>query len=291
MVQLLPGVLAKHAIDLVEAAHREAENILGRGSSGVEFLNEYREWASTQARVLSGALSVTSLEKVLLTHQYWMLQQLDPAVHGPSLNSAVHLGLADAVRRLTETAESLKTRHHEWSVWGNRASKTAVPNAIVLDTNVLLRHSLELGTVEWHLGLNLFPNQPIALGIPITVVEELDSLKLSNAPMHFGGEKHAVRTLARQALKELDRLFPQNWRTSEIRQQGSHGERLIGRRSAVLMIDDLDHVRFTDVDAEIIDRARQLTSYATNVAIASYDNALLFRARKEGLIAFKPEED
>lgn len=291
MVQLLPGVSAKNAIDLVNAARREAENLLGRGSSGVEYLNEYRDWASTQARMLSGTLSVTTLERVLLTHLYWMLQQLNPEVHGPSLNSAVNLGLTDTLRRLGEAAESLKARHQEWSVWGFQGSDTAVPNAVVLDTNVLLRHSHHLDEVQWHLGLNVFPHQPITLGIPITVVEELDGLKSSNAPMYIGDEKHAVRTLARKALGELDSLFPQNWRTSEIRQASNEGERQFGRRTAVLMIEDLDHVRLGDVDAEIIDRARDLTSYARNVAVASYDNALLFRARKEGLIAFKPDED
>lgn len=291
MVQLLPGVSAQNAIELVEAASHEAGNVLGRGLSGVDALNAYRDWSSTQARMLSGALTASSMESLVLTRHYWMLQQLDPAAYGPSLNNAVQFGLGDGMRRLDEAAASLKSRRDAWSVLGHQGLVGGTLHAVVLDTNVLLRHAHELETIQWNAGLGVFPHEAIALGVPLAVVEELDGLKSSNASMYIGDEKHVTRTLARRALKLLDGLFPMQWRTNQIRRQGGEGDRFAGDLYAVLMIDDLDHVRLPEVDAEITDRARELTGYAAKVAVASYDNALLFRARNDGLIAFKPEDD
>lgn len=291
MVQLLPGVSAQHTIEIVEDASREAGNVLGRTYTGIDLLNAYREWSNNQTRMLGSVLVSRSLEFLVLTRRYWMLQELDPAAYGNSLASVVSLELSSATRRLDEAAAALKLRRDSWSTFMQGGAISGKRHAIVLDTNVLLRHYSELASVEWNLPLNVRPHEAITLGIPIAVVEELDSLKLSNASMNIRGVKHATRTLARHALKVLDELFPAQWHRSDLRLSGPDENGINGELHAVLMIDDLDHVRLPDTDAEIIDRARELTAFATTVAVASYDNALLFRARNEGLNAFKPEND
>lgn len=291
MVQLLPGTSSANAIALLQTASREGSNLIGRGLSGVDGLNAYRDWSTTEARLLSTVLTATSLERLILTGHYWMLQQIAPVTYGPSLTNAVQLGLTDAVRRLNEAIRSLERRSDIWSSWGQQGSIAGELNAIILDTNVLLRHAHEFGELKWNESLNVFPRKPIALGIPITVVEELDRLKSSNASMYFRDAKHSTRTIARRALKTLDNLFQTRSHTVQLGQQGSDEDGVLGDLRVILMMDDLDHVRLPEVDAEIIDQARELSAYVATVAIASYDNALLFRARSEGLVAFKPEDD
>lgn len=62
-----------------------------------------------------------------------------------------------------------------------------------------------------------------------------------------------------------------------------------GELHAVLMLEDLDHARLPGNDAEIIDSALRLRPYTADVAVATYDRSMLFRARNAGLKAFKPD--
>ncbi len=55
------------------------------------------------------------------------------------------------------------------------------------------------------------------------------------------------------------------------------------------MLEDLDHARLPGNDAEIIDSALRLRPYTADVAVATYDRSMLFRARNAGLKAFKPD--
>ena len=164
-------------------------------------------------------------------------------------------------------------------------------HAVVLDTSVLLRHADELIEIEWNRGLNVFPHVTIALGIPMVVVDELDRLKASNASMSIDGEKHATRTLARRALKSLDTVFRGGYLGRLVRQRGTTGVNSFADLHAILIIDDPNQKRLGDADLEIIDQAVRLRPFTADVALATSDQAMIFRARSAGPKAFKPKEE
>jgi hypothetical protein len=58
--------------------------------------------------------------------------------------------------------------------------------------------------------------------------------------------------------------------------------------NAVLMIDDHRQPRLPDADLQIIDHALRLRPFTIDVAIATYDQSMIFRARAAGLTGFKP---
>lgn len=292
MIFLRPGVKADTVVESLTNAAMTAGNLLS-GQSPVDRLNRYREWANNQLKALAPMLTPSSLDDLIATRRYWTLQSLDPAAYGAGgpLASLVDLEITERAQALEDAAkdvsnqESLWVKHHYGATIGERA------HATVLDTNVLLRHARELADIDWSAKLNIFPHYTIALGIPMTVVEELDRLKDSNGVMYPRGEKTAVRTLARAALRRLEELFPQQWTTAPI-QQSVFGNNIIKPEVyAVLMVQPLDRPKLIDSDADIIDQTIALQAYAQAVALASYDNNMIFRARSLGLTAFKPEDD
>ncbi len=229
----------------------------------------------------------------MITRRYWVLHSLDPIAYGvPALAEFVELEFAESITALNEAVKHLRTRLEEWRRWGWHASITQPGHAaIVLDTNVLMRHSHELLTIDWHEGITLRPHEPISLGIPMTVVEELDRLKLATGEMSFGGKKYARRTLARRALSWLDETFPdQNFSTRLRQGQISQGPPTADL-CAVLMIDDLRRDRLTRPDLDILDDAAGLRPFVSEVAVATYDHAMRFRARSLALKAFAPTKD
>lgn len=292
MVQLKPGTSAPAAIAALEGASRAASNVLGAGGVPVDRLNAYRPWSSQQIRSLSAHLTASSIDELIATGRYWVLQTLEPAAYGlPALGDLVDLELTACVAALDEAAQTLKTQADAWSEWRGSGIPGAPFHAVVLDTNVLLRHADELIEIEWNRGLNIFPHYAIALGVPMVVVEELDRLKDSNASMFIDGEKHATRTLARLALKSLDRIFQGGYMSSLIRHRGTTGANSFADLHAVLTVDDLSHSRLGDADLEIIDQALRLRPFTADVALATYDQSMIFRARSAGLKAFRPTDE
>lgn len=290
VVQLTPGASLQNAIAALEETSRSASNILGAGMP-VDRLNEYRSWSTRQIRSLTGQLMPAAIEELVATRRHWLIQSLDPIAYGvPAMGELVDLEIATCIEAANTAVKELRSQAEAWSRWrGSGVAGVPYP-AIVLDTNVLLRHAETLIDVPWNLGLNLFPHQAIALGIPMIVVEELDRLKDSNGVMYLGEEKLAVRTLARKALRSLDTVFQPGYLNWQIRERKGDGM-LPGELHAILMTDDLQHTRLRDADLEIIDQAIRLRPFTADVALATYDQSMIFRARSAGLKAFRPTEE
>lgn len=291
VVQLKPGSDAQAAIAALTEASRTAQNILGSASSAIGMLNTYRPWSSRQIRALSEHLTVAAVDEIVTTRRYWTLQSIDPAAYGlPALAELLELEVSSCIDAMDAAVSTLKGHLSAWSRWrGNNVP--GVPfHAVVLDTNVLLRHHEALVDIAWNVGLSIFPHESIGLGVPMVVVEELDRLKDSNASMFIHGEKHATRTLARQALKSLDKVFRGGYLNWQLRDRGDSAK-LHGELHAILMVDDLHHARLPEADLEIIDQALRLRPFVQNVALATYDRSMIFRAQNSGLKAFRPTED
>ncbi|MGU3645179.1 PIN domain-containing protein [Microbacterium sp. C23T] len=292
MVHLKPGTTAPAAIAALEEAARSANNLLGAGRTAIDLLSTYRSWSSQQIRSLSSHLTSDSVNDLVATRRYWLIQSLDPIAYGlPAVGELVGLEVTECVNALTEAAKSLQAQASVWSQWRGLGLPGAPFHAVVLDTNVLLRHCDTLIDIRWNVGLNIFPHETIALGIPMVVVEELDRLKDSNGVMYLGEEKLAVRTLARAALRSLDKVFQAGYLNWQIRQSGGSGDGFRGELHAILIVDDLNHARLPDPDLEIIDQAIRLRPFTADVALTTYDQAMIFRARSAGLKAFRPTEE
>lgn len=292
VVQLRPGTTAPVAIAALDEASRTAANLVGAGGAAIDRLNAYRPWSSQQIRALSSQLTSSSVDELIGTRRHWLIQSLDPIAYGlPAVGELVDLELSECVSALEQAVNDLRGQADKWSQWRGVNIAGRPFHAVVLDTNVLLRHSENLIDIPWNVGLNVFPHEPIALGVPMVVVEELDRLKDSNGTMYLGDEKLAVRTLARQALRSLDKIFQAGYLNWEIRQRGQGGEQLYGALHANLIVDDLHQARLPDADLEIIDQAIRLRPFTADVALATYDQAMIFRARSAGLKAFKPTEE
>ncbi|MBX3196080.1 MAG: hypothetical protein KF727_13390 [Microbacteriaceae bacterium] len=286
----MPGVQAQQAVDVCRDAAREAGNALGSAAIGIDLLNAYRAWSSAQLRMLQSVLSPSSLASTFTTQRYWMLQSLDPTSYGPALTALVSQGLSEAQASLDSVVAELEADISRWSVWRG-LRPTSRLNVIVLDTNVLLRDSSRLESIDWSRILNVFPHESFALGVPMVVVGELDNLKASNQRMDVGGERVETRTLSRAALRWLDERFPDGRQNAQLYPPRRTDNMQIAELQVILMIDDISHVKLADTDAEIIDRASALKPYVGRLGLATYDNAMIFRARSAGLNAFKPTED
>lgn len=293
MVQLAPGGSAAAALAALEEAARAAGNILGTGGSSIDKLNAYRPWSSQQIRALSARLLPSTVDDLIATRRYWVLQALDPAAYGlPALGDLVDLELTDCIAALGQAADEIRSRREQWGRWGWQPNDNRPGHpAIILDTNVLMRHSHELLTIDWNVGIDVRYGQTLSLGIPMTVVEELDRLKLGTGTMTLNGKDVPRRTLARRALAWLDETFPHDFFSTQIREGGLDGGQPVADLNAVLMVDDLRRERLARPDLDILDDAVGLRPFVADVAVATYDHAMIFRARSLGLKAFKPTSD
>lgn len=190
MVQLLPGTTAAAAIAVLEEASRTAKNILGVGGSAVEKLNAYRPWSSHQIRALSEHLTPATIDQVIATRRYWVLQSIDPVAYGvPALTDLIDLELNDCIRALEAAVNRIRARLGDWGRFGWWPDSDQPGNpAIILDTNVLLQHAHELLAIDWNAGVDVRRGVSLSLGVPMTVVEELDRLKLSSGTMRLDGK-------------------------------------------------------------------------------------------------------
>lgn len=289
VAQLRPDSTAAHAVAALSEASRGARDILGAGLVPVDRLSRYRIWSSQQVCALSAHLTPSSMNDLVTTQRHWLLLSLDTkSLGGPEVGELVDLEINDRIAALDDAASEVRARAGAWSEWRGPNLDASPRPAVVLDTNVLLRHSHELVELPWSQGLEVFPHVPITLGIPIAVVEELDKLRHKNDFMYTGDDRVPVRDLAGRALKELDRMFQSGYLNWQIRERRSEGSQLLSELHAALMVDDLTHARLPEPDAEIIDQTLRLKPYTAKVVLATYDRAMAFRAQAAGLKTFRP---
>lgn len=291
MIQLIPGTDPEIAYTHLTNAAYGLGNLTSSGPGGLDRLNAFRTWSNSHMSTLSSVLSPATMDRLVTTRQYWALQTLDPAAYGAALLGFVDQILKGMEHALHSAAEGVKQTIEIWSPL-NHGQLNSDPkvNAVVLDTNVLLRHSWDLGKVDWYERMNSFPHEAVVLIVPIVVVDELDGLKNSNQNMHYNGQKHATSTLARSALRTLDSMFLGSAKFHNLPDQSdSNPARL--ELSVMLLMDDPSTSRQVDADLQIIDCAAGISSYVSRVAVATYDHAMIFRARHAGIEGFMPTQD
>lgn len=290
MVSLRAGTDPSSAARMLLDAAREAGNVLGAGGSAIELFNRYLAWATAQERMLAGSFPESEVERLLTTRRYWTIQAMDPIAYGAALTGFVTLELNARTAEFEREKDSLERAMALWNVVSTPRTFAEHLHAVVVDTNVLMRHKGEMTQLDWAAIAGTHPTQSIAIVVPAVVVAELDDLKHSNGTMTFGGVAHQRRWLATLALGWLERTFPGVERRALIRnaEMGDRGP--VTQLYAVLQSDPLDHVALPRADSEIIDNALRLSPLAKTVTLASYDTHMIFTARHLGLRAHKLPE-
>ncbi len=264
--------------------------MLGAGGTAIDMFNGYLAWAVAQERMLAGSFPDREVERLLTTRRYWTIQNMDPIAYGASLTALITLELNARMEALEHGRAALENEIAVWNVSSTPGTFPEHLHAVVVDTNVLMRHKGELTGLDWPAIAGTHPTQSIAITVPTVVVAELDDLKHSNGKMTFGGVAHDRRWLATLALGWLERAFPGVDRRALLRDAAIGDNGPIPQLYAVLQSDPLDHVGLAKADSEIIDNALRLTALAKSVTLASYDNHMIFTARHQGLRAYKLPE-
>jgi predicted ribonuclease YlaK len=161
----------------------------------------------------------------------------------------------------------------------------------VVDTNVLLVLSDQLQGYDWHGVMGEKQDLQILVTIPMAVVDELDRLKRDRTPMKLNGKSPTRRSLAIQALRTLDEMFPDPRRMFSIEQPTEPiGQRVLFR----ILLEEPGHKRLPSVDAEVVDQTVALTAFGGRVKLITFDTGMRLRARAADLEARQlpdPEDD
>lgn len=166
--------------------------------------------------------------------------------------------------RLNASRDSVSAELRRWP----RADYVIVP-----DTNVLT-HVTDgsIANVDWHSIARLPPDKDLVVVLVMAVIDELDKHKRG---------KDALRRAARQALKEIDALVPEQ--SAVAISTGQSGSVML-----LVLTDDPDHSQLPTADAEIIDQALGIAARVTSeVRLVTGDTGMALRARASGVDCVK----
>jgi hypothetical protein len=280
VISIRPGYDANTVLGYLREAVRGASNVLGQTDPS---LADYLLWATAQLRTLGPSISAADLDDLVTTRQYWALVGLmDLAVTSrPGLAQLVHVEMAQRRAALEVAEEELS----------QAVLLTSRMPLAVVDTNVLLVLSDQLQGYDWHGVMGEKQDLQILVTIPMAVVDELDRLKRDRTPMKLNGKSPTRRSLAIQALRTLDEMFPDPRRMFSIEQPTEPiGQRVLFR----ILLEEPGHKRLPSVDAEVVDQTVALTAFGGRVKLITFDTGMRLRARAADLEARQlpdPEDD
>jgi hypothetical protein len=282
VIALRPEVRADVAAKCLEEMALEAQNVrTGNRADAHQILDAYRGWANLATVQVGQHVTDEELTRAVTTPRYWALQNIDRSNYAPQpFQQFVDLELRERVSFLTREAELLRREFTRWNFpIDGIESQPEMTNltALVVDTNVILSHFGELGSLNWRSRLNLPRDAPVGLAIPNRVVRELDRLKMSSSNNVNQGTRNELRSDARQALRRIEEAIGDPDSAAPL-----------GKDVYLLLVADrIPGEPLFDSDAEIVDRAASLIPFTKDVYLVSYDAGIIFRARQAGLKAIK----
>lgn len=275
MISLRETTSPQNVLDNLKHLRIGLLNIQGGGADEPsEWRTQYVRWTSDALELLGRSLRQAGLDQLVTSRRYWSLLGMDRSTD----NELRRVIRTEVQERIAEFDLAVETLEQELKLW----EQIPMSMVAVLDTNFLHSHHSHLPSYPWNQMLNIRPDRPVLLVVPIAVVDELDRQKMSNQKSADGSSP--LRTRARAALKSLDDLLKVDTTVCLF-----EGTDLDGRSSLHLRLltNDLDHVALDDADSEIIDRALTLQPFATDIRLVTYDSGMAFRARHAGLKAIK----
>lgn len=274
LLEPLPGA----SLTSIQAIAREvaAELFNARGTLGAprDRYAKYISWANICVRKLANVATAESLDRLVLTRRYWLLQSIADQSDTSSVSDLLDVELAERVKAFDVVQQELTDAVARWS----RAGRCVLP-----DTSFYIHHPDKLEELELAPLLKIW-EEPIRILIPILVIDELDGLKRS-------GQKDA-RWRAGYTLAVVDRLLPSPSSLGVLKHEDleplKQGGFPRGEVTVEVVMDPLGHTRLPIDDDEIIDRALSIQALANRpVTMLTYDTGQAFRARNVRLEAIK----
>lgn len=275
-----PGTDRQNLLDALRTVHTAAVNERGVGHpSAYRRLLDYLEWAARSAQLLRNQVRAEDLTALVLTERHDTL--LDGVGHLAGtdqqrlVNLLVDQELAERIETLEAAIDLLRSLMTRWD---------GPERFVVADSSFYIQNPEMLKDVDLHQVLGLPSGEHIRLLFPITVVDELDSLKEAG--------KHRPRWRAGHTLGLLDGTL--NGSLSGIlRRAGLSQDEFRGEVSLEIVLDPPGHVRLPLADDEIIDRAVAIQSLAGRpVRLLTCDTSQHTRGKAAGLQVTKvPAKD
>lgn len=274
-VRPLPGVTADRLLEALRQAANRLTTARGSSTNAYDTYNRYITWSNQEVGVLSSCVSPASLDALVTTSRYWMLQSLDPSTKGPALASVVQLEIEQRLRAF-EAAHTL--------IEAEVARFAGVGRVIVPDTNIYLHAPLRFDQLPWEqFADEAEPN--IQLVVPLIVVDELDRAKRRTDKVSPDSKEH-VRDRARTTLRKLESLIDDPGRPGIVRHATPTGGPSV---SVQLRMEAPGHVRLADADNEIVDQTRAVLDLSGRpTSIVTGDTGMRLRARAAGLDVIDP---
>jgi hypothetical protein len=271
IIEPLPGASLEGIQNQIGDVTRDLVNLrASAGDTPRAAYDAYIAWANTSVFRLSQQITADSLERLVLTRRYWLLQSMSDQSDGKAVIHLRNAELEERIRVYEIAQNELKDATTRWSRLGR---------FVVLDTSFYIEHPEKLEEIELAPLLKVWED-PIHILVPILVVDELDKSKRS-------GDKR-VRWRAGYSLAVLDRLLA-NPASSTILQAEDYeplktGGIPRGEISIEIVFDPPGHSRLPIPDDEIVDRALVCQTLAhRSVTMFTYDTGQALRARMTGL--------
>jgi len=258
---------------LLRDAAMSGENCTnGRGD---EVIVNYLEWVGSQVRMLQSVLPPHDLDRLLTSPRYWAV--LDNPVPTSTIVASVIEEVQFRVRLLSAAAEAVSS---EVQAWRPRSGKFT--NLVVPDTNFWMNVDQPLSTFDWQDLLESSPGpsfpssgDEIRVVIPLLVIDELDHL----------GHRSDKRAKVNGVSKYLYGLLGDQPGVTQFIRQRSAGH---GELTMQLLFEPLGHVRLSNNDDELVERAAVLRDFlghpAQQVFFVTHDAGAAFRATNRGLM-------
>jgi hypothetical protein len=266
IVEPLAGAALSSVQTLVRELATELSNARGTTGSPRDRYANYIAWANMSVRKLGNVVTAESLERLVLTRRYWLLQSIADQSDARSVIHVLDVELAEREKVLEAVMEELAVGIARWS----RTGRWVVP-----DTSFFIEHPEKLEDLALVPILKI-REDPVRLVVPILVVDELDGLKRSG--------QRDVRWRAAYTLSVLDRLLPSPSTPGVVRRENfdalQHGGFSRGEVTIEVVLDPAGHARLPINDDEIVDRALAIRALVNRrVTMLTYDTSQAFRAR------------
>lgn len=272
----LPGVTNAQLIQGLNIVLEEAkfsQNVRGDFSARYDY---YCKWAMDSVRTLSSLIAQDDVAALITTTRHWSLVERT-VVHGNETVGVLYLLNTELSQRIQEIERMIQFVQNSINQWQRYEGRLIVP-----DSNIFLHEENQFDEIDWRSRLLVPRREDVHLILPALVIRELDVKKRfgrgnpvsSTNPME-------VRTRARLTLRKLNEVLPSPDSHYYLSQTTASG---LGFISLTLLLDDINHIRLSDPDSEILDRALALKqTTGKEVTILTRDTSMSFSARNLGL--------
>jgi hypothetical protein len=281
-----PGVNRDHLLEVLRSMQGEVFNLRSGGGparNAQERVLAYLDWANNAVRMLGGQISSRDLGRLVLTDRYKLLLTAAGTLTGTDtptqrvVNGLLALELEERVAAFDAGITALQNQILRWSGY---------EHCVMPDTSFYIHHPDKLEAVDPGKLLG-DPHADFVVLVPMVIIDELDRLKETR-------DKQA-RWRAGYTLAVLDRLFEDGKARAQLR-RGETGPKAkvapLGNVWIELVFETAGHVRLSDSDDEIIDRALSVEPLANRkVTLLTYVTGQSMRARNAGLQAVKLTRD